>query len=250
MTEYKNPFDDANFRSGLPLTEKVVTVLESKFTVDQLHYRDGSPVLDEKGNPSVRNVWSVTVVAEGEERERRFTYSIGALIPTADGEGFTRADGTLAQFHANSAAAKFSKALKASGFDVNKLFVDGKIKASALVGAKFELATENRKDKEGKDKVNERGYTEVDYYPATFVGTATFAANGNGHSDETKDKAQLIVTEILTENGGSMKQADLVRALSSKLGGGKETADIASIITRQEFFNTTGIKREGTTISL
>src|SRR3990172_6558354 len=129
MTQYVNPFDEENFKTGGGLwDDKTVTIIESRFTVDMFHNADGTPWLNDTGEQGKSHVWAITGIAEDEDKERRMTYSIGSLVPTADGEGFVKADGTTGLLHKNSNAGKFAAALKASGYDVSKLFVDGKPK--------------------------------------------------------------------------------------------------------------------------
>lgn len=252
MTEFVNPFDSDNFRSGGGLwDDKVVTIVGSSTTIDLFRNSDGTPWLNDSGEQGKSHVWAIVGIAEDEDKERRMTYSIGNLIPTHDGEGFTKEDGTYASLHKTTGAGKFAAALKASGFDVNKLFVDGKPKVSALIGAQFRFKGVERLNRDGSVKMK-NNFPVVDFYPTQFIGykAGSQTSAGNGATQELKDKAYNVVSELLNENGGSMKQADLVRALSAKLGGGKDTAAIAGIITREDFYTSTGITRKGTTISL
>lgn len=248
--QFVNPFDSDNFREGGGLWDgKVVTITKSKTETKRLAYKDGSAVVNDNGEQAVRNVWTISGIAEDTEKEITREYSIGGMIPTADGEGFTRQDGKPAILHKNSDAAKLAAALKTSGFDVNLLFVNGKPKVSALEGAKLRFKGEDRLDKDGKPKKqkNNPKYTEQDFFPVEFVGFSATARKGNGVDDATKAKATDAVMGVLAEAGGTLTQVDLVKALSRKMAGSADLPAIVGLVSKREV---PGVKVEGATFSL
>lgn len=249
-----NPFDDDNFVSGGGLWDgKTVTILDSKIEIDRLTFKDGSPVIDKNtGEPAVRHVWTIVGISDEDEKERRQTYSIGGLIPTPDGLGFTKADGTPGVLHKNSAAAKFASGLKQGGFDMGLLFPNGKPDVSGLRGARVVFKAVDRLDKDGKPKVNKNGYTETDFYPVQFVGFKQGVSKpGNGAvSDELKDFATETVTSIIVEAGGNITRADLIRQLTSKLAGDERGAKVVQLVLKPEFNVSAPWTVDGTTLSI
>ena len=256
MPEFVNPFDEANFASGGGLWDgKTVTIIDSKTEIDLFSNGDGTPWIDPKtGEQGRAHVWTLIGIAEDEDRERKQSYSLGSLVPTADGEGFLKADGTPGVLHKNSAAAKLSKALKDAGFDVSLLFdaKTGKPKVSALRGAKLMFKGEQRLDAKGNPKVNKNGYAVLDFYPTQFLGFKEGVAKpGNGAvTDETRAKAVEMVKTVLGENGNKLTQADLIRKVSAKMAGQSDLPVIVGLIPRPELTTDTGINREGNTLSI
>jgi len=252
--ELVNPFDDDNFAKGGGLwDDKNVTIIGSKFDVDRLAYGDGSPVLDAKtGAQAIRNVWVVIGIAEDDERERKETYSIGGLIPTVDGEGFTKPDGTPGVLHKNSEAAKFAAGLKSGGFDMNLLFVNGKSKVSALIGAQLHFVGHARLDKGGTPKKNKAGYEQFRFFPDLFLGFKDgVGAPVSGPTDEDVENARGIVTEVLTgATDNTMTRAELVRAVSKKLAGDARGPAIVGLLLKPEFHVGAPWTLDGTTLKL
>lgn len=236
MTDIKNPFDEGNFVSGKGFgwDGKVVTIISAKTEVDTLRRGDGTPVLNDDGTPAVRNVLAIVGVAEGEERERRETYSAGNLRPTADGEGFLKADGTVGGFHASSEIAAFIRGAK--GFDFSKLWdpTTGRQYFSKLVGAKFEFVGVDRKDKNGNPKKNSKGYVDQKFYPSQFVGTSA-AAPASASSSEVRDRATELVKEILAAADGPLTKIDLVKAINKKYAGESGIHNVVATIASSEF---------------
>lgn len=251
-----NPFED--FATGGGLWDgKVVTVTEAKFTIDRLTYKDGKPVMDERtGQPSVRNVLALQGIAEGEEKERRETYSIGGCVPTADGEGFLKADGTPGKLHENSEAAKFFRALKAGGFDTASLYdaSAGRSRVSVLKGARIEFVAVPKLDKDGKPKMSKDGkYAENHFFPKKYLGTVATAhtAGGNGAAgDALKEKAVGVVMAVLAEGGGTMGRADLIRKVGAAMAGDKDVMKVVAMIAREDFHKGAPWRYTGTEISL
>lgn len=248
MTEYVNPFDSTNFRQGGGLwDDKVVTITRSKTEAKRLTRGDGSAVVDDAGNQIVKNFWVVSGIAEDMEAEITQEYSLGGLVPTPDGEGFTKADGTFSTLHGSTDAAKFSRLLKDGGFDVGLLFPNGKPKVSALEGARIRFKGEDRLDKNGKVIVNKKGFPVQDFYPVQFVGFSATAQKGNGVDDAFKAAASVLVKEELVAAGGSMTQVELVKALSKKMARDANLPAIVTLISKREV---PGVKVEGATFSV
>lgn len=253
---FVNPLDDENFTAGGGLWDgKTVTVIGSKFTLDPMTYKDGSPVINEKsGQPAIRHVWEIEGIADDEEKSRRETYSIGGLLPTADGESFTKADGTIVPLHANSEAAKFSAGIKSGGFDMSTLFdvTTGRVIASKLVGARFVFTAVARLDKDGNIKKNAKGYEQNSFYPTQFVGikdgvTAPGAAAAPV-DDETRKLAVDTVAELL--KGGPLAIAEIVRGVSKALVGNPKVGEVASLILDPSIDAGAPWTRDGATLSL
>jgi hypothetical protein len=242
MSEQKkavNPFDEDNFIGGGGLWDgKTVTILSA---VAKLHplSSNGAPVLDNNGQPIIKNIVEFTGIADEDEAERREQYGAGSLLPTADGEGFVKADGTPGAFHKNSDMAKVLRYVKASGFDVSKLWDEAteKPKLSGFVGARFVFKGEATKDLEGNIKKNKKGYEQQRYYPIEFKGFKNVPQNGSNTapSSELTDKAVGVVVSVLTENGGKATRAELVRKLAAKLAGDPEGNKIVALVAKADF---------------
>lgn len=247
-----NPYEDFSAGGGL-WDGKVVSITGACFKLDPLQYKDGSPVIDERtGQPSIRNVLEVVGIAEGEEKERRETYSIGGNIPTADGEGFQKADGTPGKLHENSEAAKFFRDLKNAGFDMGLLYnrETHRSHISNLKGARLLFKAVPRLDKDGKVKMSKDGkYEQNSYLPVKFVGSTVMTAKA-GPSDGLRDKAAGIILTLLADNGGKLTRADLVRKVSGALAKDKDSTAIIGLIVREDFHKGQPWTYTGTEISL
>ena len=245
-----NPFD--LIQGGGLWDGKTVTILESKTELDAMTYGDGTPVL--RGDePVINRVWTIKGVAEDEDRERRESYSLGGLHPTADGTGFTKVDGTPGRLHASSGAGKFVEALRQGGYDVTKLLDESNtVHVDRLVGEQFVFTAVPRLDKDGNPKKNKKGYPENDFYPQTYVGRkeGVGAPKGNGVDPELKAFASESVVELLKENGGSLSRADLIKKLSAKLKGDTRSVAVVGLVVKESFYEGSGVKKDGTQIAL
>lgn len=244
-----NPLEPANYATGGGLWDgKTVTITSAKTVIDRITYGDGTPWLDDQGNPGTNNALQITGIADDEETERRQTYSMGGLVPTNDGEGFVRPDGTPGQLHKNSGLAKFNTAIKNGGFDLGQLWdaESQRTRYSNLVGARFTFKAELRLDKSGKVKKNKKGYDQNDFYPVKFVGfRAGAAATPKGNGAELKSKATAAVIAALTSApNNTLTRAELVRALAS------QGADVVSLVVQPSFHEGQSWRFSGTTLSL
>ena len=238
-----NPFEEENFISGGGLWEgKVVTILSAKTKLDPMTRGDGSAVLNDQGKQVVKNVLEIVAIADDEEAERRETYSAGAsLLPTADGEGFLRADGTPGAFHQNCEMAKFAKYIKAGGYDVALLWDKARGRATVLplVGARFLMKGEAQHDKDGEIKKNKKGYTQQKFYPTEFKGFKANVGGGGGSSapapGELEAKAVQGVLEVLAESGGKATRAELVRKLAAKLAQDVDGNKVIALVAKADF---------------
>lgn len=250
-----NPFEEFSTGGGL-WDGKVVTVIGASFKIDRLAYKDGSPVIDERtGQPSVRNVLEIVGIAEGEEKERRETYSIGGNIPTADGEGFQKADGTPGKLHENTEAAKFFRDLRAGGYDMASLYDKDTHRAhiGRLKGARILFKAVPKLDKDGKVKMSKDGkYEQNSFLPSKYVGTTDVpgAKKANGAASEVKEKAAGLVLSLLADAGGRMTRADLVRKMSAALAKDKDSSAIIGLIVREDFHKGQPWTYSGTEIAL
>ena len=259
MSEHKkigNPFDEANFISGGGLWDgKTVTILGAKCIIDRLTNADGSSVINDRtGEPAVKNVLAITGVADEEEAERRETYSAGALVPTADGDGFVRPDGTPQAFHKGCEMAKFSKSIKDGGFQIASLWDDEaqQMRVSRLVGARFVFKGEPTLDKDGKPKKNKKGYDVMKFYPVQFTGMkagATGTVTESGAND-LRDKAVEVVLDVLTAAGGKIGRAELVRKVSAAMAGDPRCNKVLALVTRDDFHKGVPWTRDATGFSL
>lgn len=254
MTEKQtNPFDDANFASGGGIWDgKTVTITSVKAVVSKMQMKDGTAVIDDKtGEQAFRNNLKITGLADDEDTERWQEYSAGSLVPTSDGDGFVKADGTPGQFHKNSAAARFFSAIKAGGFDLNRLFVGGKPTLQGLVGARFTFQAVPRLDKDKQPKKNKKGYVENDYYPVKFVGFAAgkeVPVPGNGAA--AKDEAVALVMNLLASNNGTLNRPDMLRAVAASVIGKPNGNAILTTITKDEFHQGAPWKYNGGVLTL
>jgi len=255
-----NPFDESNFLTGGGIWDgKTVTITGAK-TVDELiSDGQGNPVMDFK-DPSKQSHFRglvLTGIADDAENERREQYSAGSLIPTDDGEGFRlppgpdgRVSDKPVRFHESSGMAEFSRRLGASGFDVSKLLVDGKLKVSALTGARFVMRGQPKKDKEGKQKVSKKGYDEFRFFPEKFVGYREGLVAPAPVSNVLRDKAISTVVTVLGENGGTLGRAEMVRKISAALAKDADANKVIALISRDEFHKDVPWTRDGTSYRL
>lgn len=260
MSEHKkigNPFDEANFVSGGGLWDgKTVTILTAKCIIDRLTNADGSAVINERtGQPATKNVLAITGLADEDEAERRETYSAGGLVPTADGEGFLKPDGTPSPFHKGCEMAHFSKLIKDGGFDTSTLWDEEaqRMRMSRLVGTRFIFKGEQTLDKDGKPKKNKKGYDVLKFYPVQFVGMKAGAATvtaTESTANELRDKAIEVVLGILTEAGGKVGRAELVRKVSAAMAGDVRCNKILALVTRDDFHKDVPWTRDATSFSL
>lgn len=254
-----NPFEEENFiGSGGLWDGKVVTILRAKAIVDRLAYKDGSPVLGADGTQAVRNCVEIFGIADDQEFERRETYSVGALLPTADGNGFVKPDGSpFNGFHKNSEMAKFCRGLQQGGFPMGKLWDAASEKATfdGLVGAQVVMHGEAKHDKNGNIKKNAKGYEEQKFFPVEFKGfkTGVAATPVAAVTDTTAlvYKANDAVMTALTELGGKATRAELVRKLSAMLVNDKVDGNkIVAMVARAEFHKDKPWTVDGTGYSL
>lgn len=247
-----NPFDDANFASGGGLWDgKTVTITNVKAVIDRITNADGSAYLNDKGEPATQNVLAIQGLADDEDTERRQTYSSGALVPTPDGDGFVKADGTPGVFHKNSKAAAFFSAVKAAGFDLNRLFVNGKPTLQGLVGARFTFVGQDRIGKDGAVKKNKKGYVVQDFFPVKFLGFAEGKAVASPASaDAARTKAREIVTGLLADAGGKLTRAEMLRKVAGKVIGQPDGNVILGMIAKDEFHSGAPWAWDGSTLTL
>lgn len=256
---FKNPFRSENIvkATGGLWDDKIVAITAANTGIVRLRYKDGSPVLGKDGEPATRNSLVLKGIAENTEMEREETYSAGSLVPTADGEGFIKPDGSIPEgFHENSDMAKFVQFLENSGYPVDSLFdpETGAMKVSLLIGAKLRFKGETRLDKDGKVKKNSKGYDELHFYPVEFIGYV----NGKAPAPQAKpvdegalvEKAQSIVIGLLESNGGTLTRVDMVRKLSSALAGDPDANKVRALIMKDEFHANAPWKRDGSSYSL
>jgi hypothetical protein len=252
MTENFNPFDAENLITGGGLWDgKVVTILSAKTCLDPMARRDGTPVLNEQtGQQAVRHVLQITGIADDEEKERVEKYSAGGLMPTADGEGFQKPDGTPGgKFHANSEMGKFTAGIQSGGFDTKLLFKDGKTRVSGLIGARFLMKGEPLKNKEGKVKINDKGFEQMKFYPVEFKGFSGKAAAATPGADYAPKAAETVLA-ILSESNGKVSRADLIRKISQKLAGDPDVNKVLALISKDDFHKDQPWTRDGTGYSL
>jgi hypothetical protein len=262
MSEHKkigNPFDEANFVSGGGLWDgKTVTILTAKAVIDRLTNADGSSVINERtGQPATKNVLAITGIADEDEAERRESYSAGGLVPTADGDGFIKPDGTPSGFHKGCEMAHFSKCIKDAGFPIASLWDEEAqhMRVGRLVGARFVFKGQPTLDKDGKQKKNKKGYDVLKFYPVQFVGMkagsgATTSA-GESSAADLREKAVEVVLGILTAaEGGKVGRAELVRKVSAAMAGDQRCNKVLALVTRDDFHKDVPWTRDATSFSL
>jgi hypothetical protein len=256
-TKWVNPFDEENFLSGGGLWDgKVVVITYAKCEIERLTYGDGSPVINDRtGEQSVRNSLVLKGIAEDEEQERKESFSAGgSMIPSADGEGFIKANGEgQGLFHTNSEMHKLVADLRAGGFDVRSLWDEASHsqKFSRMVGAKLRFKAEPVLDKDGKVKKDKKGYDKKKFWPVEFCGYKEGKEPGKAPAPGAlKDKAVEAVMGVLTENGGKVSRADLIRKLSTALHGDQDCNKILALVAKDEFHKDVPWTKDGTGYSL
>jgi len=236
MGKFKNPLLEENFSSGGGLwNDKIVTITAATTKIVPLKYGSGEAVMQD-GKESTRHVLSIRGIGDTDEAEREETYSAGQTwLPTPDGEGFVKFDGsTGGTFSKTCELAEFLRRIRSGGFDPGLLFDEetGKTKFSGLVGAKFHMEGIDKHDKDGKPKLNAKGYVQQAFYPTIFVGFKAGVGapkpNGGADSGDLRDKAVQMVVAILTENQGRASRAEVVRRVG--LSGDTDTNKIIAML--------------------
>lgn len=254
-----NPFDPETFNHGGGLWDgKEVTFTKVEVVTEPLKFKDGTAVFDDKGHPLSQTGLKVSGIAAGEEKERSEMYTAGGkLAPAPDGEGFVSLEGSAPRFHANSNVGKFLAALKASGFDVSVLIVDGKQRVSRLVGARFMMRGEHKLGRDGKPLQDKKGYDKMLHLPVKFVGfvaglqsmsmtSSSKPVAGNG--DAIIAKTEGAVLKALAN--GPLTRADLVRTLAQSLAGDADANAIIALVVRDDFHAGRPWKYDGLRASL
>jgi len=253
-----NPFDDSNFVGGGGLWDgKIVTITVAKTLVHWVTKGSGEsavPVLNDNGQPAFKNVLEVRGIADDEDVERYEQYSAGSLIPTEDGLGFVRIDGTPAAFHKGCEMSKFGRLIKAGGFDVGKLWDSEKKRqnVTGLVGSRFLFKGEPTLDKDGKPKINKKGYEMLRFWPVKYEGVVAAGAivGVSAPNSELTDKAIKAVAEALGELGGKASRSELVRKLATKLSGDADGNKIIALVAKADFHKGRAWTVDGTGYSL
>ena len=94
---------------------------------------------------------AITWLEDGKDKEWTEDFSIGAMIPTKDGKGFTKKDGTHGQLGSNTNFALLYDLLDEGGYDVDQLFDEdtGIPDVTPLIGGRFQIHNVQKKDLEG-----------------------------------------------------------------------------------------------------
>ena len=255
--EVGNPFDEENFAKGGGLWDgRVVTVLGAKAVDRPLNLKDGSPYMRDGVQAHFKGL-ELEGIADDAEAPRREQYSAGSLLPSPDGDSFVNSDPEKAAlpvvFYPSSAIAEFARSLKRAGFPTEKLYLGGgKLHLGGLVGAQFVMVAVTRKDKNGEPKINAKGYKEVRFYPEKFVGFKAGVAVSTAPAPSVlRERAIEMVTAVLTDNGGTLGRADLIRGLSKAFAKDGDVNKVVALITREDFYkDNPSFVREGTTVRL
>jgi len=252
MSDFKNPFDPDNHSAGGGVWDgKTVTITSAKFVLDPIMYGDGSPYLDkETGEPAFVHCLKVTGIAEGEERERKESWSIGYMVPTGDGEGFESPDGKPGKMSLRCECSKFFAALKKSGFKMANIAKDDAPYITGLVGAQFEMEGIQKVKDNGELKFSKNGYPDIKFYPVSFVG---YDANGRPGAvdDAIKDRAAEIVMTLLAESSnGKLTRVDLIKSLTSHLGNDPDKNTILALAMKPDFHEGQQWFVDGSTLSV
>jgi len=251
MSDYKNPFLAENHSAGGGKWDgRVVSITSAKFMLKPIMFGDGTPWLNSDGEPGVIHCLQVSGIADGDERERDMEYSIGGLVPTADGQFYEKRDGTPGELRKTSACSKFFEKLEACGFDMSNLVKDGEPFVSGLVGAEIEFKSEQRKNKDGSLKFSKKGdFPELDFWPERFV---SYNANGSQASanEEITNRATDIVAGLLeVAPEGKLTRKDLIKELGVTLANDSDKNAILRLALSPEFHDQSPWSTDGTTIS-
>jgi hypothetical protein len=224
-TETVNPFDEPFATGGGLWDGKTVTITNSKAVSEALqNYKD------DKGNDVIQVALKISGISEDNDKERFESYSVGKkLAPTADGQGFESIDGSPVKFYSNSNIGKFLDALKASGYDRSKLYVNGRQNVGALVGERFIFKGEAKLDKDGNEIKDKKGYVKMAFFPSKYLGSVGKAVGANG--DALKVRAQTVVVGL----GVTANKADMVRRASEALKGDPDANRILALIVQDSF---------------
>jgi hypothetical protein len=251
-----NPFEPDNFLTGGGLWDgKVVTVLSAKARMRLLGRQD-SPYLNKEGKTVPQNGIAIVGLAEDTEMEREEFYSAGGTyIPTEDGEGFVDIKTKQPRaFSENSGAAKFSVALKDSGFDVTRLWDEKtkRTKLSGLVGAQFRMKAVKRLDKKGEVKLNKKGYEENAFFPGQFIGfKAGVGSVAATVSDALREKAAATFLAILNEAPDQkLTRIQAIKGISAALAGDPDANKVIALLGKTDFHTDQPWKVDSTGYSL
>jgi hypothetical protein len=254
--EIFNPFLDENVvEGGGGLWDgKSVTITKALTEVRPFTRGDGSKVIDEKtGEQMYSNDITIYGIADDEDKERREGYSAGkTAIP--DGEWFNSREGVVSPIRGNSNAAKFREAVAKSGFDVSLFISSGRASVKCLEGARFLFKAVPKVNEKGEVKKNKKGYDEKTFVPVKFLGFKTGsqspASSGVGASEAVVALADETVLGAISEAGGKITRAELIKAVSKKLAGTPDVNKVLALVAKDAYHTDKAWKRDGTGYSL
>lgn len=180
----------------------------------------------------------------------------GQQRPSEDGLGFVGLNGEPTPFHVSCNLIKFLRKISKQGFDVDRLWdeTERRHRFDRFVGARFHIIGDARKDaKTGEYVYKADGETPKIEYKYDFLGYGTVAdaeKSASEQPDGLRDKAIDAVLTALTEAGGSMGRADLVRAINKQLGSDPDKTKIAALLLKDSFHKDVPWTKDGSNLSL
>lgn len=264
MTESKNknPFlkDNMSQGGGAGWSGRVVLVTAASVERRKWTRGDGSAVLSSKTNEQIVSTSLIVKgIAEGTDREFTREYEAPFLMPTEDGDGFAdpkRQDGSFT-LKASSPAGKFISAFQDGGGDLGTISTvekDGRVTThvSGLTGAKILFKAEAVLDKDGKPKVDKKGYPELLFFPDEVLAQGQGRQGGNATSPEVASEAAALVTEIVNAAPDRrISKNKLVQEASKLARGRKNSGDILQHIIKDDNIKAMpGLSYSGTEVSV
>lgn len=252
---FKNPYLAENMPEGGGLTRDIV-VTSAKYVMEPMTRKDGSKVVDDKGNQQYfigLRIVGISTDPRQEGRESKYDYSSGKKSkPSADGELLLNEKGEPATVYKTSNLGRAIEGLAQGGFDRATLYP----KVSILVGAKITLEGSDQKKADGTVKTyvgtDGKTHNSLEWFPVAYNGGAgSRTGNGAGKSaDELATKAEAAVLSAITAAGGSIERKDLTRALATALKGDADAIKVTTLAATPSFHEGRPWTVEGTKLSL
>lgn len=247
-----NPYDVDQMLEGGGLTRDIV-VTSAKYIVEPMTRRDGSKVVDDKGQQSYfigLRLIGLSTDPRAEGKESKYDFSAGKKAkPSPDGEMLLDEKGEPARVYKTSNLGKFLEKLAEGGFEIATLYP----KVSMLMGAKLTMAGTDQKKADGTVKTytgtDGKVHNSIEWFPEKYNGGAGSRAEVSGAAaDAVTEKAVAAVVAVLA--AGPTERKDVIRALGTNLKGDPDAIKITTMVARADFHTDKPWTFDGTTLKL
>jgi hypothetical protein len=185
---------------------------------------------------------------DAQERKEDFYScgSVGQITPSEDGKGFLDKDGNpIKGLNKNSNGGRFFREAVNGGLQEKDMHVGGNVNdITFLEGKRFHFALiDSAKVGSGKDSKKLFPTKYLGQGSAPSVAPAPNALPGGSFTD--------AVLAVLAEQGGSVKKADLIQAVSAKFTVTSERANaVRALMSEATLRSIPGTKFDGQSLSL